>query len=432
MFFRRSKLQPNRFQHEYQVYNALVDNIPFIEFTPDGFVKNANELFLKLTDYSLSELKGEHHSILCLQSYKESNEYKNFWQDLSSGCSKEGTFTRLDKKGNVLVLKASYFPILDDESQTVGIAKLASDITYLYQKEQKQNAMLEALDKSQSIIEFDPEGNIVWANNNFCHTLGYKLHQIVGEHHRIFCFNDFYEENPNFWLLLQQGQIQRGLFQRRDINGKSVWIEATYNPVLDEVGDIIKVVKLATDVTERIEKNQATLNASEIAYSTAVQTAQIAQKGSKLLAESVDISSNISVKAQDTSENIQELSNSSKNIHSIVSTIQGIADQTNLLALNAAIEAARAGDHGRGFAVVADEVRKLASRTSNSTDEIVKVVENNQCLIDQVNSMMEDVATISTLGNNQIIEVSGVMDEIYKGADNVCKTVEEVVGKSMG
>ncbi|WP_435532826.1 methyl-accepting chemotaxis protein [Vibrio hippocampi] len=163
--------------------------------------------------------------------------------------------------------------------------------------------------------------------------------------------------------------------------------------------------------------------ASEVAYSTSVETAQIAQEGSRLLGESVEVSLNVSQKAESTSQKVHLLNDSSKNIHNIVSTIQGIADQTNLLALNAAIEAARAGEYGRGFAVVADEVRQLASRTSNSTDEIVKVVEENQQLINDVTNMMTEMSSISEQGNAKITEVSTVMDEIHKGAENVSNTV---------
>lgn len=251
------------------------------------------------------------------------------------------------------------------------------------------------------------------------HALGYNNQQLEGQHHRILCFEDFYNDNPHFWQELQNKEIKSGLFQRRKADGSSVWIEATYNPIADETGAVIKVVKFASDITKRTERNQAIAEASEVAYSTSVETAQIAEQGSKLLKDSVEVSLKVSNKAKETADKIHQLSDSSQNIQNMVSTIQGIANQTNLLALNAAIEAARAGEHGRGFAVVSDEVRKLASNTSESTKEIVKVVEENQKLINDVTSMMSEVSSISEEGNAKITEVSSVMNEIHKGAECV-------------
>ncbi|WP_323875319.1 methyl-accepting chemotaxis protein [Aeromonas veronii] len=405
--------------------DAVKVGVATISFTPSGEILEANPLFLNVVGYSEQEVMGKHHRIFCDAHYVQSSFYAQFWEQLRQGHSHSGTYQRFDKQGRELWLEATYFPVKLD-GKVVRVVKIASDITESYQQLSRQKAIISALDRALAIIEFTPKGEIVTANQNFLSCVGYSLSQLKGQHHRLFCDESFYREQPHFWDDLAHGQLKSGLFSRRDSHGNEIWLEATYNPIKDESGKVVKVIKFASEVTERIKRAQAVSEAANIAQTISQETTRFAETGSELLAASVAISSAISEQVSRTSGLIGQLNEQSKSIEAIVSTISSIAEQTNLLALNAAIEAARAGDQGRGFAVVADEVRQLAARTSLSTGEIASVVQKNRELTAQITGNINEVATSAQRGKEQIGEVSGVMAQIEQGAINVTETVSNL------
>ncbi|WP_368192671.1 methyl-accepting chemotaxis protein [Aeromonas sp. s8] len=405
--------------------DAVKVGVATISFTPSGEVLEANPLFLSVVGYSEQEVIGKHHRIFCDAHYVQSSSYAQFWEQLRQGHSHSGTYQRFDKQGRELWLEATYFPVKLD-GKVVRVVKIASDITESYQQLSRQKAIISALDRALAIIEFTPKGEIVTANQNFLSCVGYSLSQLKGQHHRLFCDESFYREQPHFWDDLAHGQLKSGLFSRRDSHGNEIWLEATYNPIKDESGKVVKVIKFASEVTERIKRAQAVSEAANIAQTISQETTRFAATGSELLTASVTISSAISEQVSRTSGLIGQLNEQSKSIEAIVSTISSIAEQTNLLALNAAIEAARAGDQGRGFAVVADEVRQLAARTSLSTGEIASVVQKNRELTAQITGNINEVATSAQRGKEQIGEVSGVMSQIEQGAINVTETVSNL------
>ncbi len=417
-------IQVSRSRSHYQVDNQ---NVATILFTPDGKVVEANELFLETMGYERSEVVGQHHRAFCESSYAASPEYKDFWKRLNGGQCHRGIFQRVKKNGEAIWLEATYFPILDNHGQLVNIRKIASDATESFSQLEALKAIEKALDNSMASIEFETDGTIVKANRNFLDTMGYGLNDIVGQHHRMFCNDKFYKENPNFWENLKAGQYRSGRFERFDAEGKKVWLEASYNPVVGPSGKVEKIIKFASEITEQVEKNAAVAEAAEMSFSTAEETAQISVQAEELLDATVEKSSFINEQMHQTNELLEQLNEQSRNIETIVSTIRGIADQTNLLALNAAIEAARAGEQGRGFAVVADEVRSLASRTSQSTLEIEQVVEVNKGLTNDVTGNMAIVSQSVDESNEQISAVNRVMAEIKEGAMNVSRTVSSLL-----
>ncbi|MBE8737068.1 methyl-accepting chemotaxis protein [Aeromonas veronii] len=406
-------------------FDAVHGSVATITFTPDGTVLAANDLFLNVVGFSAPEVIGQHHRIFCDKLYAQSSDYQQFWADLKQGRSRTGVFQRFNKRGEVIWLEATYFPV-KLRGVVTKVIKIAADITEHHLQLLSQQAVVTALDRSLAVIEFTPGGEVISANGNFLHTMGYTLAQVQGKHHRIFCDDQFYRDQPHFWDELGRGQFKSGLFCRQNSHGSKVWLEATYNPILDDNRRVVKVIKFASDITERINKSDAVREAAMLAHDAARETLNCAERGAGLLSSVVDTSSLIASQLTHSIGLINQLNEQSRSIEAIVSTISSIADQTNLLALNAAIEAARAGDQGRGFAVVADEVRQLAARTSLSTDEIAKVVQNNRELTAKVTSEMSDVASSAELGKQQVGEVNEVMSDIRREANNVSSTVSDL------
>ncbi|EJL00090.1 PAS domain-containing methyl-accepting chemotaxis protein [Pseudomonas chlororaphis] len=408
-----------------QVKDSLDSEMLVLILDPDGRILSANDNFNQEMLYRGSELVGRHIEDIVPAHVKTDEFHHRFKATLTRGEHFAGAVRLLRGNGQEAWLRSISQPVRDSQGRIKQFSIYSSDLTRTIEASREHENLIGALVRSTAVIEFDLNGNVLAANERFLSAMGYSLAQIQGKHHRTFCEPEEYNsaEYQAFWKRLNAGEFVAGRFKRIDSYGRVVWLEASYNPVVDANNRLYKVVKFATVITDQVNQEQAVAEAANIAYSTSLQTDNSAQRGTTVVTEAVSVMRDLAKHMQQAGEGIEALNEQSLVIGTIVKTISGIAEQTNLLALNAAIEAARAGEQGRGFAVVADEVRQLASRTSKATDEIVGVVRQNQDMAREAVALMTDGKAQAEQGLALAAEAGTVIVEIQDGAQKVVNAV---------
>ncbi len=407
---------------------ALDRTMAIVEFSPEGTVLEANDNFCRIVGYTGGELAGRHHRVLCEDALSRGPDDLDFWRRLANGEALSGRFRRRGKDGRTVWLEATYTPVADHEGRVVKVIKVATDITASVAEATLAHKLIGALDRSMAVIEFDMSGKVLRANDNFLKVMNYGPADIVGRHHSVLCPKD-YAESPAYkalWDRLRRGDYFAGECERVTRDGRTVWLEATYNPVVDENGKPYRVIKFATDITERVLRHEAEKQRALMAYDTSLDTERLSVGGERIIVQAIDTMRALSAGMDNSAQQVESLVAQAGQVTSIVQTIRAIADQTNLLALNAAIEAARAGESGRGFAVVADEVRKLAERTANSTAEVSGMISQiqaaSQSVIDSMASSRSAVEGSVGLAN----EAGEAINRIREGACRVVNAVRSL------
>jgi methyl-accepting chemotaxis protein len=461
--------------------NAELDAIgksqAIVEFNMDGTVITANENFLAVLGYTLAEIQGRHHSMFVQPKERDSADYRTFWASLNKGEYQAGEYKRVGKNAKEVWIHASYNPVLGRYGSPFKVVKFATDITQRREQMVDYEGQINAISKSQAVIQFNMDGTVITANDNFLNAFGYSLTEISGRPHSLFVDPKDRESVAyrRFWEALNRGEYQVAEYKRIGKGGREVWIQATYNPILDLSGKPFKVVKFATDVTRQVlgrtqrESTQRQIDAdigeldSAILIATEQATAavsaserastnmQIVASGAEELVASIaeisrQVSDASSISAQaveqgnHTNRIVSGLTGAASRIGEVVNLINNIAGQTNLLALNATIEAARAGEAGNGFAVVASEVKTLASQTAKATEDIASQIASVQgSTSDAAKAIEEITATIGKLNNISSViatameqqsavtrEISSNMQTAATGVDSISKGVNAI------
>jgi methyl-accepting chemotaxis protein len=391
-----------------------------IEFKIDGTILTANQNFLDAVGYTLDELVGQHHTLFVDPAERQSADYHGFWAALARGESQNAEFKRFAKGGREVWLQAIYNPVLGPDGKPFKVVKFATDITAEKLHMADILGQIAAINRSQGVIHFDLDGTVLDANENFLAAIGYRLDDIRGRHHRMFV-DAGYAETPEYrqlWESLRAGAYRSDVFKRVGKGGRDVWIQGSYNPILDMNGRPFKVVKYATDVTAKMA---AQINASGASGQTLSSVQNAAAAAEELSASLGEISHSLALsreevdaiheRAQAADQSTVQLNAATASMTGVVQLIQGVGEQINLLALNATIEAARAGEAGRGFAVVAGEVKSLSTQVTKATSRIAEDIQAMQGIAGDVVSSLGGIARSITSVREAVSSITFAVEQ---------------------
>ncbi|POR54587.1 methyl-accepting chemotaxis sensory transducer with Pas/Pac sensor [Paraburkholderia eburnea] len=390
-----------------------------IEFDLQGIILHANDNFLKTLGYTLEEVRGKHHRMFCDPEYARSDAYRAFWDRLGRGELDRGEYRRLGRDGREIWINASYNPVLDKQGRPYKIIKFATDITQAKQEHAESAGRLRAIDKAQAVIEFDTAGIVLHANQNFLDTLGYRLDEIQGKHHRMFC-EEAYAAAPEyreFWAKLNRGEYDMGRYKRIGKGGRVVWIQATYNPIFDVNGRLYKVVKFANDVTAQVELEESVKHRAEDDQRKVEKLLETVRK-----AASGDLSGEVNVQGD---EPIDQLAGGIKSMMSDLAGVIGkVVESAGTFKDSSQDIAARADTVAGGAQLLGATVEEMNASIEELTASINSIADNSR----GADQLAKDTQQEAERGSKAVTRSIEAMELINRSSEDIGEIIK-VIGE---
>ncbi len=385
-----------------------------IEFDLDGTIRKANDNFLEAVGYSLAEVRGRHHSIFVAPEVRDSAEYRAFWAKLGRGEYDAGQYKRIAKGGREIWLQATYNPIFDRGGKPFKVVKYATDITATNERRANAEGQLAAIGKAQAVIEFDLDGTVRDANDNFLHALGYTLAEVRGKHHRMFVEPALREseEYRAFWAKLGRGEYDAAQYKRIAKGGREVWIQASYNPIFDASGKPVKVVKYATDVTEQVRFAQQLRSAvaetqrAVNAASDGDLTQRISLEGKT--GELATLSSSVNALIELVSSLVSEIKEAAEQVRG---GAQEISSGNGNLSRRTSAQAASLEETASSMEEMATTVKQTAANAAQANQLAIAACAKAESGGEVVGSAVKAMSGINA-ASSRIADIIGVIDSI--------------------